>query len=455
MHCLSFLYLLSNPRRHSRIEQLIDDKKGDYQGKLTKSRKIMFTISAEKLINLKLRGLIGKTEKPVMTSTEYSNPFTPGFGAIPPYLAGRADEQDLFRYNLATISAGKSPPAATVLYGPRGMGKTVLLSWFKDEVEQTKVKKNRIRVVWITPHKLKSQLDLWNSLLPPPSWFKKRFLKKIKASIKVEEITATAGLEMGESVDQEFENTLIKKNKNRPLILLLDEAHKMDPDICNQLLNAYQIVSKEMPFMLVLAGTPGLHNFLSGVKATFVERSEMIGLGRLDEQASADAISKPLAEQGIQITDEALSIIVEDSQCYPYFLQVWGKSIWTEADKTNLTCITEEQVGVVKQNTEIIKQKFYDERRDTLDVLRLESTAIAIAQAFQDTKSMTKGMIKEIIADNLSVDSLNTQSDVERLQTFINQDFIWRPLGSVLYEPGIPSLMTHILNQQPSVAKTK
>ena len=388
-----------------------------------------------------------------MKPTKFSNPFTPGFGAIPPYLAGRVDEQDVFRNNLAIISAGKSPPAATVLYGPRGMGKTVLLSWFQDEVEQGGA--NKIRVVWITPHKLKSQLDLWNSLLPPPSWFKKHFLKKIKASIKVEEITATAGLEMGESVDQEFENTLIKKNKNRPLILLLDEAHKMDPDICNQLLNAYQIVSKETPFMLVLAGTPGLHNFLSKVNATFVERSEMIGLGRLDEQSSADAISKPLEEQGIQITDEALSIIVEDSQCYPYFLQVWGKSLWKEANKTNSTCITEEQVGVVKQNTEIIKQKFYDERRDTLDVLGLRSTAVAIARAFQDTKEMTKDEMMEIIADNLSVDSLNTQSVIERLQTFVDHDFIWKSPESILYEPGIPSLMTHVLDQQPSPAKTK
>ena len=388
-----------------------------------------------------------------MKPTKFSNPFTPGFGAIPPYLAGRVDEQDVFRNNLAIISAGKSPPAATVLYGPRGMGKTVLLSWFQDEVEQGGA--NKIRVVWITPHKLKSQLDLWNSLLPPPSWFKKHFLKKIKASIKVEEITATAGLEMGESVDQEFENTLIKKNKNRPLILLLDEAHKMDPDICNQLLNAYQIVSKETPFMLVLAGTPGLHNFLSGVNASFVERSRNIGLGRLDEQSSADAISKPFQEQGIQITDDALSIIIEDSQCYPYFLQEWGSSLWEEADKENLTCITDEQVVVAKPNITIIKKDFYNKRRDTLDVLGLRSTAVAIAQAFQDTKAMTKDAIMEVITDNLSVDSLNTQSVTERLQTFIDHDFIWRPQGSDFYEPGIPSFMTHILDLQTPLAKTK
>ena len=385
-----------------------------------------------------------------MKPTKFSNPFRPDFGDTPPYLAGREDVQSLFRGNITEMSNGQSG-RTTVLYGPRGMGKTALLGWFKDEVEKSEAKKNSIRVVWVTPHKLNSPLDLWNSLLPPPSWIKERLgkLKKANAGIELQGVKAAVGFELAESINQEFENTLIKKNKKRPLILLLDEAHKMGTGLCYQLLNVYQIVRKETPFMLVLAGTPGLQNFLSNVGATFVERARYISLGRLDEQSSADAVSKPFQEQGTQITDDALSLIVEDSQCYPYFLQEWGSSLWMEADKENLTCITDEQVAIVKPNIEIIKQDFYNKRRDTLNKLGLQSTTIAIAKVFQDTKAMTKGMIKEIITDNLSVDTLNTQSAVERLQTFIDNDFIWQSQESILYEPGIPSFMTHILNQQP------
>ena len=383
-----------------------------------------------------------------MTSTEYSDPFTPGFGAIPPYLAGRVDEQDVFRKGLAKMSAGKSPPAATVLYGPRGMGKTVLLRWFKDEVEQGGARDGSMRVVWVTPQDLKSPLDLWKSLLPPQSWIKKHLLPKMFSARFDEALTLTAEWESDKENKQTIQNALIKKGKKRPLILLMDEAHNMEESLCSSLLNLYQNIRPETPFMLVLAGTPRLRHFLSGVSATFVERSRKIGLGRLDEQAAADAISKPLAEQGIQITDVALSLIVEDSQCYPYFLQEWGSSLWEEANKANSTCITEEQVAVVKPKIAIIKKDFYNERKDTLNKLELRSTSIAIAQAFQDTKAMSEDMIMEVITDNLSVDSLNTQSVTERLQTFIDHDFIWRPLGSDLYEPGIPSLMTHILNQQ-------
>ena len=386
-----------------------------------------------------------------MKLTKFSNPFKPGSGHLPPYLAGRENEQDVFRNNLATMSAGISPPAPTVLYGPRGMGKTVLLRWFKNEVEPSGAKKDLIRVVWVTPDQLESPSDLWKCLMPPQTLKSKLTPEDVTAGFNVEALAASATWKAKDLFKQTFQKTLIDQCKKQPLILLMDEAHKMDEDLCNNLLNLHQIISPESPFMLVLAGTPGLRHFLSGVNATFVERSRNIGLGRLDEQAAADAISKPFKEQGIQITEDALSIIVEDSQCYPYFLQEWGSSLWEEANKANLTCLSDEQVAIVKPNIEIIKQDFYEERRDRFDELRLKSTTVAIAQAFQDTKKMTKDVIMEIITDNLSVDTLNTQSDIERLQTFIDLDFIWRPQGSAFYEPGIPSFMTHILNQQPIV----
>ena len=389
-----------------------------------------------------------------MEPTSLENIFAPGSGHLPPYLAGREEEQSVLINSSVYLSAGKSPPAATVVYGPRGMGKTVLLRWLKNKVEQSEEGGNSIRVEWVTPAQLNSSDDLWSSIAPP-AWYSNIFgnVKKVNAGFVVEGAGGNAGIEMRKPITKNFSKSLIKKNKNRPLLLLIDEAHKMDQNLCYQLLNAHQILSNEMPFMLVLAGTPGLNNFLSKVGATFVERSEMIGLGRLDEQSAADAISKPLVEHGIQITDDALSIIVEDSQCYPYFLQEWGKSLWTEANKENLTCITDEQVAVVKPKIDIKKNKFYDERKDKLDALKLESTASAIAQAFQDTKEMSKNMIMEIIRDNLSVDSLNTQSDSERLQTFIDNDFIWKSQESILYEPGIPSFMTHILSQNQVITK--
>ncbi len=383
-----------------------------------------------------------------MVSIQNINPFRPGTGALPPYLAGREDEQNLFKTLMGGLSVGVSPPAPTVLYGPRGMGKTTLLRWFKNEVEGGVERHDSIRLVWTTPNQLKSPSQLWNLLVPSDVVEGNLSPDDVNAGFNLGVVSGNFSWKSSDLLESDNQKILMDQCKKNPLILLMDEAHKMDVDMCNDLLNIHRVISPESPFMLVLAGTPGLNNFLRTVGATFVERSEMISLGRLDAQSAADAVSKPFEDEGIEITNDALSIIVEDSQCYPYFLQVWGKSIWMEANKENLTCITEEQVAIVKLDITTIKNKFYDERRDTLKKLELQSTTVAIAKAFQDTKAMTDNAIMEIIRDNLSVDLLNTLSAVERQQTFIDNDFIWKGRKSTLYEPGIPSLMTYILDSE-------
>ena len=398
-----------------------------------------------------------------MTSTKYSNPFTPGFGAIPPHLAGREEEQSVLLDSLSYLSAGKSPPAATAVYGPRGMGKTVLLRWLKNKVEQSEEGENSIRVEWVTPAQLNSSDDLWSSIAPS-AWYSNIFgnVKKVNAGLVVEGAGGNAGIEMRKPITKNFSKSLIKKNKNRPLLLLIDEAHKMDQNLCYQLLNAHQILSDEMPFMLVLAGTPGVHNLLSNVDASFIERSTYISLGRLDEKSSADAVRIPLKEHGIQITDDALSLIVEGSQCYPYFLQRWGSSIWKVANKENFTRITDEHVANVMPEITRQRNKFYGRRGKKIEELGLRPISLAIAKAFQDKKAMPSDDILKIIRDNLPVGLLSAQPDIELQQktyefrqSFIDHDFIWQSEESDLYEPGIPSFMAHMLNLQTVHIKTE
>jgi hypothetical protein len=62
-----------------------------------------------------------------MTSAPFANPFRPGAGHPPPYLAGREEEKREFSQLL------EQQPILTnlVLTGLRGVGKTVLLETFK------------------------------------------------------------------------------------------------------------------------------------------------------------------------------------------------------------------------------------------------------------------------------------------------------------------------------------
>ena len=143
-----------------------------------------------------------------MKSPEYSNPFSPGSGHLPPYLAGREDEQSVFRKGLAKMSAGKSPPAATVLYGPRGMGKTVLLRWFKNEVEPSGAKKDLIRVVWVTPDQLGSPSDLWKCLMPPETLKSKVTPEDVTAGFNIEVLAASATWKAKDLFKQTFQKVL-------------------------------------------------------------------------------------------------------------------------------------------------------------------------------------------------------------------------------------------------------
>ena len=58
-----------------------------------------------------------------------SCPFNPAFGGVPPYLAGREQEQRSIARDLHELKHGGSAPFAMIVYGPRGNGKAALLQW--------------------------------------------------------------------------------------------------------------------------------------------------------------------------------------------------------------------------------------------------------------------------------------------------------------------------------------
>src|SRR5437773_834375 len=62
-----------------------------------------------------------------MSETRFKNPFRPGAGHPPPYLAGRDREKDEFRRLLAQDPVLQN----LILTGLRGVGKTVLMDTFK------------------------------------------------------------------------------------------------------------------------------------------------------------------------------------------------------------------------------------------------------------------------------------------------------------------------------------
>ena len=229
-----------------------------------------------------------KRRVPFMNASMPVNPFVPGRGHLPPCLAGRSAEQNELNALLAYLKAGKGAPRDLILTGPRDNGKTVLLRWLQREIE---VAEQNLDAVWLTPADMRN-LDELANLLVPPSRFD---------ALRPDNLSFAVGLgrfgwELGGRPGS-LTQLLKERCQRRPLALLVDEAHTLGKDLGQALLNASQSVSSEAPFLLALAGTPGLQNHLNSMSATFWSRGRKLGVGLLDEAASAQALTQPLAEQ--------------------------------------------------------------------------------------------------------------------------------------------------------------
>ena len=183
--------------------------------------------------------------------------FAPGTGAFPPALAGREQEKAVLSLCLSDLTGGGSPPHDAVLIGPRGNGKTVLLNWFEGVC-----RKARVDVAHIAPSWVRTEQALRSALLPA---------NRLKRLLPMKWGVAGVGKaewEASSPAAHEFVDRLIARCRKRPVAVLMDEAHTLDLEVGQLLLNASQDVRPKAPFLLALAGTPGLLAHLGKMNAS-------------------------------------------------------------------------------------------------------------------------------------------------------------------------------------------
>ena len=368
-----------------------------------------------------------------------NNPFKPGAGRTPPHLAGRETEQgSLGRALREAKSSGGGE--IIVMYGPRGTGKTVLLNWL-----EAKCNKEGVVAIKATPSGKLRSMDALPTLL-----LHENKLRPDKLVAGIGSVRAEWDMKSPESMKM-LESSLIDECRSTPRVLLLDEAHTLKPKICQSLLTLTQEVTGKAPFLLVLAGTPGLRPFLMSVGATFVERSRKLGIGRLAERDAAEAISVPLQRDGIAIDAPALSEVVEDAQCYPYFLQQWGSVLWdvARARKCDADRLTNVDVEQAMPEIAAVREDFYKDRYNLLrEDKPLLTAAYAVAGAFRGETRLASDEIPEIIERCLT-DTLTDKADREEAARHLSRelnriDFVWEPTAAAEVEPGISSFMTYV-----------
>ena len=378
----------------------------------------------------------------------YENPFNPGYGQPPPYLAGRGAERfSVFRH-VGNTANGKLVARDVVIYGPRGSGKTALLRVLAKEIAQLKT---NVTLGLMPATDLQSAEDARRELIGvvgQPLW---EALKPQEWGLDWHGLQAK--WQRGELPRSEVRKGLVVKCKQKPLILMVDEAHEMAPTACKELLNEILTIrGLGGPAIVLLAGKPALVDFGDLAHVSFLERGEMVSLDLLDAQGAADAVRIPLDQTGISISDDALGKVVSDSQGYPQFLQLWGSALWDQASAHGAQRIDGGDVAEVgaimeQERTEVYLGRLGSWKSQDRKLL------VKVARKLLRDGWMESQQLEETIEQELTEQGRDVQGCQAIMDHMVDSDFLWRPRGQAKMIPALPSFVSFVAGQGESTLR--
>jgi hypothetical protein len=280
------------------------------------------------------------------------NPFRPGAGHMPPYLAGRQMETEEFNRMLKQDVILQN----MILTGLRGVGKTVLLDTLKpiairagwlwvgtDLSESTTISEERLAVRMIADLSVvTSSLVLRTQDVVGIGFRPSRATQTHTLDYDTlhEIFDRTPGL-IADKLKAVLETVWVHlakaKSKPRGVVFAYDESQNLsdhaskDQYPLSLMLDVFQSIQKRnVSFMLVLAGLPTLLPKLVDAR-TFAERMfHVLFLDRLDRRDSRDAIIRPIAGARcpIHLDSKSIDVITDVSGGYPYFIQFICREVY-------------------------------------------------------------------------------------------------------------------------------
>lgn len=243
-------------------------------------------------------------------------------------------------------------------------------------------------------------------------------------------------------------DVLAARARKAPLLVVMDEAHMLDIAVGRALLNAGQIARGRDPFLLVLAGTPGIEGRLNAMGALFWSRAWTRRIGRLGEYATDEALRRPFEAAGVLMDGGALAEMVRLSHGYPYFIQLLGREAWAEAaPRDGSGALTPEAFDRTKPRFEHWKRDYHRQRYRELEDDNLLPAGRAVAEAFARNPVLDTADLHAAIG---AVTPDQDPSEVARAQRALTDlGFIWGTSPDPGWEPGIPSLLDYVREHAP------
>ena len=120
--------------------------------------------------------------------------------------------------------------------------------------------------------------------------------------------------------------------------IFADELQYVNEDELAALITALHRTSqRQLPVVMMGAGLPQVRGRMGRAKSYAERLFEFPEIGPLTSDDAKLAIAKPAEAEGVEIEPAALDAIVSQTQCYPYFLQEWGKQVWDVAVKSPIS----------------------------------------------------------------------------------------------------------------------
>lgn len=282
------------------------------------------------------------------------NPYRPGAGLMPTYLAGR--DEDMQTVDQMFVALTMNIPTQSIIFsGLKGVGKTVLINKLQKIAEDKDIFCKHIEVedrddfisqiVTCSQSFLRkvSAKEKFKHLIQKPL----DALKALTVSFDPNDNTFSMSLQEREL----YTSTNLTQSLTDVFTTIGETAYKSEIPICFFIDEIQYMKAKELgsliaalhrsnqlgyPVMMIGAGLPKIYKMLSDEKSYSERLFFYKEIGALTDEQSKKAIIMPAQKFGVEYSEEAVEEIISITKGYPFFIQQVCQIVYQNTDEKEI-----------------------------------------------------------------------------------------------------------------------
>lgn len=282
------------------------------------------------------------------------NPYRPGAGLMPTYLAGR--DEDIQTVDQMFMALTMNIPTQSIIFsGLRGVGKTVLINKLQKIAEDKDIFCKHIEVedrddfisqiVTCSQSFLRkvSAKEKFKHLIQKPL----DALKALTVSFDPNDNTFSMSLQEREL----YTSTNLTQSLTDVFTTIGETAYKSETPICFFIDEIQYMKAKELgsliaalhrsnqlgyPVMMIGAGLPKIYKMLSDEKSYSERLFFYKEIGALTDEQSKNAIVMPAQKFGVTYSEDAVEEIISVTKGYPFFIQQMCQIVYQNTDEKRI-----------------------------------------------------------------------------------------------------------------------